>query len=59
MLTFLFLKGRCSGCNSSNSARGERSSQTTMLYGGGDSTKYDGGGTDGWYDFSKANNKMV
>ena len=53
VLTFLICKGRCCGCSWSNSACGERSSQTATLYGGGDSTKYDGGGTGGWYGFSK------
>ena len=52
-LTFLCLAGHCSGCNSSNRVCGDRSSLTTMLYGGGDSTKYDGSGSDGWYDVSK------
>ena len=53
MLTFLLLKGHCSGCNSFNNACGEKSLQTTMLYAGGDSSKYNGGGTGGWYDFSE------
>jgi len=42
MLTFILLNGCCSG-----NACGEQSSQTTMLYGGGDSSKYDGDGKGG------------
>jgi len=43
-LTFLLLKGHCSGCNSFINACGEQSSQTIMLYAGGDSLKYGTGG---------------
>ena len=52
-LTFILLKGHCFGCNSFKSVCGEWSSQTTILYGGGDSSKYDRDGTGGWNEFSK------